>query len=112
MAAWDIEPGGVAAVVAAARGVETELAAEMTTILSGLAGAAGVSGSGPVGAALTDFAAEQGRHVDDVSARADSCMSAATRATAAYVAGDEEMATNAQAAARTVPELLLLLGPR
>lgn len=112
MAAWDIEPDGVAAVVAAARAVGTELATEATTIRADVDAAAGASGSGPVSAALADFAAAQSRHLDDVFTRAESCATAATRATAAYVAGDEEMAANAQAAARSVPELLSLLGSR
>lgn len=111
MAAWDIDPGGVATVVAATRGVAAAMNAEAARIRGGVDSAAAVSGSGLVRAALTDFVAGQARHFDDVSTRADSCVTAATRATEAYVGGDEQMAARAQAAARTVPELLSLMGP-
>lgn len=112
MAAWDLDPGGVAVVVAAARRVAATMDEVAAQIRSGVDGSAAVSGSEPVRAALADFLAAQIRHFDDVSSRAGSCATAATRATQAYVDGDEQMAARAQAAARTVPELLSLLGQR
>ena len=101
---WDIQPGGVQGVLAATEGVAAEFDPEMATLRSGLEGAVAQCSSEPVSAALVELAAAQGRNTEFVFTRTGACLNGAAQATNAYIAGDEQMAANAQAAASSAPD--------
>lgn len=101
---WDIRPGGVQGVLAATEGVAAEFETQMTTLRSGLEGAVAQSSSEPVSAALMELAEAQARNTEFVFTRTGACLNGAAQATNAYVAGDEEMAATAQAAAASAPD--------
>lgn len=104
MTAWDIDPAGVHGVVTATEGVAGEFETHTTALNGGLDGAAAESASGIVAGAVTAFGAAAAGDLAFVHTRTGACISAATQATAAYVAGDEQMAANAQSAAASAPD--------
>jgi hypothetical protein len=70
---------------------------------TGMEAAASASQSGPVTAALGEFAGVVGQDVQFVVGRTQAAVSGAVGAVNAYVAGDLQMAANAQASASAAP---------
>lgn len=103
MAAWDIDPGGVAGVIAATQGIAREFETQAATLSAAIDGAGGECGSGLVAGALSELAAAQSVQVEGVYARTGACLTGAVNATNAYIDGDLQMAANAQAAATAAP---------
>lgn len=113
MAAWDIDPAGVQRVLAATEGLATEFDGQVTALNAGMEGAMTQSGSDLVAGALADFGASQSRNIEFVFTRTGAAINGAAQATNAYVAGDEQMAVNAQAAAASAPDPSATMpGPR
>ncbi len=103
MAAWDIEPGGVHGVVAATAGIAAEFDTHAATLNTAIDGAGAECSSGLVAGSLTELAAAQAVQVEGVYARTNACLAGARNATDAYIAGDLQMAANAQTAASSAP---------
>jgi hypothetical protein len=103
MSTWDIDPSGVQGVLARTGEVATGFDGALTTMASALEGAATASDSGPVSAALSEFVGSVTADVRAVFSRTQAAMNGCAGAVNAYVAGDLEMAANAQAAATGAP---------
>jgi hypothetical protein len=104
MPRWDISPGGVQQVITATGGVAAEFDGQVRTLESDAQGAAGQSGSGSVAGAVGEFMTAQTSSIVFVFTRTEACLRGAVEATNQYVAGDLEMAANAQAAAAAAPD--------
>src|SRR5688500_7944894 len=103
MSSWDIDPAGVQGVLARTREVATGFDTALRSMSSSVQGAASAGASGPVGAALAEFASSVTADVQAVFARTQAAMDGCAGAVNAYVAGDLEMAANAQASAAAAP---------
>ena len=96
MSAWDISPGGVRDVLIRMQAAATPFEGQMTSLNSGLEGAAREAASNLVTGALTGFVEAIQHDLQFVFIRTGASMNAAAQATKAYVDGDLEMAANAQ----------------
>ncbi len=103
MSTWDIDPSGVQGVLARTGEVATGFDTALTTLSSSVEGAATASDSGPVSGALAAFADSLTADVQAVFSRTQAAVNGCAGAVNAYVAGDLEMAANAQAAASGAP---------
>ena len=103
MSNWDIDPTGVQGVLARTGEVATGFDSALTSLSSAVQGAASSSASNPVGSALAEFAGAVSSEVQAVFARTQAAMTGCAGAVNAYVAGDLEMAANAQASASAAP---------
>ena len=103
MSNWDIDPTGVQGVLARTGEVATGFDSALTSLSSALQGAANASASNPVGSALAVFAGAVSSEVQAVFARTQAAMTGCAGAVNAYVAGDLEMAANAQASVSAAP---------
>lgn len=106
MSRWNIQPAGVRSVLASTEGVAAEFEGQAKSLNAALGGAAAESSSGIVAAALDGFARSVGGSITFVFTRTGASLGAAAHATNAYVAGDLEMAANAQTAATAAPDPL------
>lgn len=104
MPSWDIQPAGVEAVLARTHGVAEEFDPEVTALTGGLSGSMEQSSSPIVADAVNGFAASAKGSIDFVFDHTAAAIRGAGDATRAYVAGDLEMAANAQAAAGSAPD--------
>ena len=105
MSRWDISPSGVQGVLSRTETVAHEFEGQMTRLRTALEGAVGESYSEIVASAVGGFMKESGMPaINFVFTRTGACMSGAAQATNHYVAGDLEMAANAQAAASAAPD--------
>jgi len=85
--------------------VASEFEGQLRSVNTALEGAVGQSSSEIVAAAVSGFLQSSVMPaVGFVFARTGACLSGAAQATNAYVAGDLEMAANAQAAASAAPD--------
>jgi Family of unknown function (DUF6507) len=106
MTKWDIDPVGVRSVLISTENVAKEFDGQMTTLNSGLEGAATQSSSDIVASALSGFAESAGANLNFVFTRTGACLGGAAQATNCYVNGDLEMAANAQSSAAAAPNPL------
>ena len=104
MPSWDLQPAGVEAVLSRTRGVAEEFNPEITSPAGGLDGSMEQSSSPIVSGAVSGFAASAKGSIDFVFGRTTAAIRGATDAKNAYVAGDLDMAANAQAAAAGAPD--------
>ncbi|MGV9880020.1 DUF6507 family protein [Streptomyces sp. NPDC003006] len=121
MPKWDIEPGGVSHVLSRVNDVLGALEQHVGGYGEDLGGAAKWSGAlvsgdvgggqGPVGglvaSALVEFAEGTAEEVQFIGARAGQSVSGAMLATAAYEAGDLEIAAEVQRSAASVVDPVL-----
>jgi hypothetical protein len=85
--------------------VAQEFEGQMTRLRTALEGAAGESSSDIVASAIGGFMKESGMPaIEFVFTRTAASMTGAANATNAYLAGDLEMAANAQAGASAAPD--------
>ena len=112
MGSWDIQPSGVRSVLARTEAVAAEFEGQMTSLNTGMEGAAGECSSGIVASALAGFAQSAAGNINFVFTRTGACMTGAAGATNAYLAGDTEMAANSQAAATAAPDPLATMPGR
>jgi hypothetical protein len=97
MSRYSISPGGVSSVTSSVA-AEVEALPDLHTAIQGAAeSAVAASGTGAVSAALTTFFAERFDSLPALARQAGACTTAATTATAAYVAADLAMALVAEA---------------
>jgi Family of unknown function (DUF6507) len=102
---WDISPEGVRTVLGRTENVATELERHVTGVNEAIDGVLVNVSSDLVATAVDDFVARSAAPaVKAAFARINACLAAAGQATNAYVAGDLEMAGNAQAAAAAAPD--------
>lgn len=111
MSNWDIDPSGVQGVLARTGEVATGFETALTTLSSSVEGAASAGASEPVSAALAEFATSVTADVQAVFLRTRSAVSGCAGAVNAYVAGDLEMAANAQSSAAAAPSGSFAPGP-
>jgi len=104
MTRWDIDPAGVSAVLQRTEAVAGEFDGELTSLNTGLEGAATQSSSDIVASALQGFVESASGDIRFVLTRTGACLNGAAGATNAYVHGDLEMAATAQAAASGAPD--------
>ena len=105
MSRWDISPSGVQGVLGRTETVAQEFEGQMTRLRTALEGAVGQSSSEIVASAVGGFMKESATPaIQFVFTRTGACLSGAAQATNHYLAGDLEMAANAQAAASTAPD--------
>ena len=103
MSTWDIDPAGVQGVLTRADDAASGFDAALTSMSGGMEGAATAADSQPVGAALSAFAESVGTDVEFVFRRTQAAVTGCVGAVNAYVAGDLQMAANAQASAAAAP---------
>jgi hypothetical protein len=103
---WNIDPAGVSSVLRRTEGIAAEFDGQLTTLDSGLEGAAGQSSSDIVASALQGYAESATADIRFVLTRTGACMNGAAQATNAYLHGDLEMAANAQTSATAAPDPL------
>ena len=111
MSNWDIDPSGVQGVLARTGEVATGFDTALTTLSSSLQGAASAAASGAVGAALAEFASSVTADVQAVFLRTQAAVNGCAGAVDAYVAGDLQMAANAQSSAAAAPSGSFAPGP-
>lgn len=109
MAAWDISPSGVQEIVGATGLFEAEFESQLLALDTDLGGGAEQAASDPIATALVGWMDAARPDLMFLPGRTRSCREAAVAATNAYVAGDLEMAANAQAAAAAAPDPRALL---
>jgi hypothetical protein len=101
MSRYSISPDGVSSVTSSVA-AEVEALPDLHTAIQGAGDAAvAASGTGAVSQALTTFFADRLDSLPALARQAGACTTAATTATAAYVAADLAMALIADAAAAT-----------
>ncbi|MFN2494734.1 MAG: DUF6507 family protein, partial [Pseudonocardiaceae bacterium] len=105
MSRWDISPSGVRGVLSRTETVAQEFEGQMTRLRTALEGAVGQSSSEIVASAVGGFMERSATPaIQFVFTRTGACLSGAAQATNHYLAGDLEMAANAQAAASAAPD--------
>ncbi|MEU4208769.1 DUF6507 family protein [Streptomyces sp. NPDC026206] len=116
MTSWDIRPSEVSGVLSkaatAAEGLSKAGQGVQKTLPSAAGAAGTISGmycgpapSGPVGAALAEFANKWGADLQYVAKRTAASLNGAAEATRKYVEGDLELAANAQHEALAEPKI-------
>ena len=102
---WDISPAGVRGVLGRTETVAREFEGQLSRLHTALEGAVGQSCSELVASAVGGFMEKSARPaIQFVFTRTGACLSGAAQATNHYLAGDLEMAANAQAAAAGAPD--------
>lgn len=110
MTSWDIQPTGVQGVLTRTETVATEFDAQLQDLAAALEGGASNASSDIIAGAVEGFAASAKADIEFVLARTGSAMQGAVDATTAYVNGDLEMASNAQAGAAAAPQAIDMPG--
>ena len=101
--AWDIEPAGVGGVVNRTKDVAEDFEGQLTAIDGALSGGANNSGSGIVQQAISDYVNSSTPDIKFVVYRTGQTLTAAVKATNAYIEGDLQMAADAQRSATAPP---------
>lgn len=104
MSRWDIQPGEVQSVLGQTQAKAGEFEGQMTSLQSALQGGMSQSSSDIVAGALAGLADAKKPSIEFVFTRTSACLNAAAQAVNHYLAGDLEMAANAQASATAAPE--------
>ena len=105
MGRWDISPAGVQGVLTRTEGVASEFEGQVTSLNTAFSGAVSQSSSEIVAGAVEGFMTQSATPaIGFVFTRIGACVSGAAQATNHYVAGDLEMAANAQAGASAAPD--------
>lgn len=104
MSKWDIQPAGVRRVLDQTATVANAFESLAANLATAIDGAGAESSSGIVVAALGEFAAGVKTDMTFMNTRTVNCLTAASKATTAYLQGDLEMAANAQSAAAAAPD--------
>lgn len=100
MTRWSIQPSGVVAVLHDVNVDAEALGAALNSLSLALEGAVTATNSGAISEAVQAyFQQEEGPRIQSMSARIGAAAQGVVSATEAYVAGDMEMAANAQSAA-------------
>ncbi|CAH0203128.1 DUF6507 family protein [Microbacterium sp. Bi128] len=100
MTSWRIEPSGVVAVLTDVNVDAEALGAALNSLSPALEGAVTATQSGAISEAVQAyFQQEEAPRIQGMSARIGAAAQGVVSATEAYVAGDMEMAANAQTAA-------------
>ncbi|MEZ3162014.1 DUF6507 family protein [Microbacterium sp. BWT-B31] len=100
MTGWSIDPTGVAGVLTEVNTYATALGESLTGLGPALEGAVTAAQSAAIAEAIQAyFEQEEGPRIQGMNARISAAASGAVTATQAYIAGDLEMAANAQSAA-------------
>lgn len=103
MGAWDIDPAGVSGVVNKTKSVADDFEGQLTAIDTALSGGADNCGSGIIQQAISDYVDSSTPDIKFVVHRTGQTLTAAVKATNAYVEGDLEMAATAQRSATAAP---------
>lgn len=97
MADWDISPTGVASVLKKVGTHAEELGTELKTLSTKVEAAVTATQSNVIGTALSDyFEQTEGPRLKKINTRVSAACTGVTKATKAYLRGDEEMAAAAQ----------------
>jgi len=97
---WSIQPSGVVAVLQDVNVDAEALGAALNSLSPALESAVTATNSGAISEAVQAyFQQEEGPRIQGMSARIGAAAQGVVSATEAYVAGDMEMAANAQSAA-------------
>jgi len=104
MSAWDIDPAGVNGVISKTKGHADDFEGHLKSISTAMEGGAAGSASEIVAGAINGFVEHITPDVTFVVQRSGAVMNAAVDATNAYIAGDLEMAANAQRSATIAPD--------
>lgn len=100
MTSWSIQPSGVVAVLKDVNVDAEALGAALQSLGPALEGAVTATQSGAISEAVQSyFQQEESPRIQGMSARIGAAAQGVVSATEAYVAGDMEMAANAQTAA-------------
>lgn len=100
MTSWRIQPSGVVSVLQTVNVDAEALGAALNSLSPALEGAVTATQSGAISEAVqTYFEQEEAPRIQGMSARIGAAAQGVVSATEAYVAGDMEMAANAQTAA-------------
>ncbi|MEV7828985.1 DUF6507 family protein [Microbacterium enclense] len=100
MTAWRIEPSGVSAVLQQVNVEAEALGTALNALSPALEGAVTATHSGAISEAVQAyFQQEEGPRIQGISTRIGAAAQGVVTATEAYIAGDMEMAANAQSAA-------------
>ncbi|MGF1432121.1 DUF6507 family protein [Kitasatospora sp. LaBMicrA B282] len=122
MTGWDIQVDAVRGVLNNTAGKAGDFQGEFTDYFNAMVSAAGHAGTmqpggtpksgsaGPVGAALSEFVNDTQKDLAYLPARSAECINATVKATQAYIAGDLQMAADAQSSAQQAPQLPDLTG--
>jgi acetate kinase len=103
MTSWSIQPEGVVAVLQDVNIDAEALGAALNGLSPALEGAVTATQSGAISEAVQSyFSTEEGPRIQGMSDRITASTSGVVSATEAYIAGDMEMAANAQTAAYSV----------
>jgi hypothetical protein len=103
MSGWDIDPAGVSGVLGKTRNVADDFEGQLTSINDAMAGGSSNSSSEIVAKAISDYATSALPDIKFVVQRTSQAMTAAVKATNAYLQGDLEMAATAQRTATAPP---------
>lgn len=95
--AWRVDPGEVDAIVTRTAGPVTDVVEARAALQSAFATAAACAASGPVAAALDEFATHFAPLLAGVSTTLASARTAATAATATYARAGDQIAGHVQA---------------
>lgn len=99
MTTWSIQPSGVVAVLKDVNTYAESLGESLSALGPALEGAVNAAQSGAIADAIQSFfTLEEGPRIEGMNARIGAAASGVVTATEAYVAGDLEMAANAQSA--------------
>ena len=99
MTHWSIQPSGVVSVLTDVNTYATALGEALNGLSPAMEGAVTATNSGAISEAIQSyFTLEEGPRIQGINARIGAAASGVVKATEAYVAGDLEMAANAQAA--------------
>ena len=99
MTHWSIQPSGVVAVLADVNTYAVALGEALDSLAPAMEGAVTATQSGAISEAVQAyFTQEEGPRIEGMNARIGAAASGVVKATEAYVAGDLEMAANAQSA--------------
>ncbi len=116
MTRYRISPAGVESVLSQTQGDLEHFAEILSPLQSSIeAVAVGTGNSGAILPALQEFFGDQTRHLDAIMTRGEAGLRGAFEATSAYIAGDYDMVSHAQAAAASVVapvDLRPMNGPR
>lgn len=99
MTHWSIQPSGVVAVLTDVNTYATALGEALNGLSPAMEGAVVATQSGAISEAIQSyFTLEEGPRLQGINTRIGAAASGVVKATEAYVAGDLEMAANAQSA--------------
>jgi len=99
MTHWSIQPSGVVAVLTDVNTYAVALGEALNGLAPAMEGAVTATQSGAISEAVQAyFTQEEGPRIEGMNTRIGAAASGVVKATEAYVAGDLEMAANAQSA--------------